>query len=271
MLNKPYYSNVYVVLVYKNIDVLSDFFKSLKMTDSKVIVVNSFYDHATNSDCKDVALKNGADFIPISNKGYGYGNNIGTKYAMDHYLYDFLIVSNSDIEIKSFERLKLYSGKNMVIAPKTIMRTGKYQNPDTPWELKFIYPMLSYALNHRSGILYTMCHICTRLNREIFRVYAFFVKKNKYKIFSAHGSFIIFTRKAVESLYPFFDEDMFLYNEEWYLALKARMKNVPIYYIPSIEVLHLEGASSGSIVYSEQDRLSFNILNEKRKKNLIIQ
>lgn len=264
-----HYHIVFVVLVYKNIEVLKDFFTSLALKDSKVIVVNSFYDKISMDECEKVARQNNADFIAIDNKGYGYGNNVGTKYAIDNYNYDFLVISNSDIIIKQFDGLDKYKNESFVIAPKTVMKTGKHQNPDTPWELKFIYPMLSYALNHKSGVVYTLCHICTRLNRELFKFYACIAKKEKYKIFSAHGSFIIFTKLAVESLYPFFDDEMFLYNEEWYLALKARAKNVPIYHIPSLEVLHLEGASSASIVYSEHDKESFNILNHKRKNNLI--
>lgn len=263
------YKIVFIVLVYRNIDVLRDFFQSFNIKDSKIIVVNSFYDNVSLYECEAVSKQNGADFIAIPNNGYGFGNNVGTKYALEHYDFDFLILSNSDIIIKQFNGLDKYKDENYVIAPKTVMGTGKYQNPDTPWELKFIYPMLSYALNHKSSFVYTLCHICTRLNREIFRLYACICKKEKYKIFSAHGSFIIFTQRATQELYPFFDDEMFLYNEEWYLALKANKHKVPIYFIPSFEVLHLEGASSGSIEYSEQDKLSFNILNFKRKNDMI--
>ena len=260
---------VFVVLVYRNIDVLRFFFQSFTINDSKVIVVNSFYDNSTLNECEVVARQNGADFIAIPNKGYGYGNNMGTKFALEHYDFDFLILSNSDIIIKLFDGLDKHIEENCVVAPKTVMKTGKYQNPDTPWELKFIYPMLSYALNHKSNTVYTLCHICTRLSREVYKLFTSLVRKEKYKIFSAHGSFIIFTQKATKELYPFFDEEMFLYNEEWFLALKAKQHNVPIYYVPSLEVLHLEGASSGSIEYSEQDKKSFNILNYKRKNGLI--
>ena len=35
---------VFVVLVYKNINVVKDFFKYFNIPDSKVILVNAFYD-----------------------------------------------------------------------------------------------------------------------------------------------------------------------------------------------------------------------------------
>ncbi len=259
------YKFVFVVLVYKNINVLRDFFKSLTIDNYKIIVVNSYYDDISLRECEEVAKLNDADFIPIENKGYGYGNNIGTKYAMDHYEYDFLILSNSDIEIKSFGRIKDFKDQNMVIASQTIMRNGKHQNPDTPWELSFVYPILEYGYNNRKRWACMFCHICTRLSREMFNLYAFFIRKNKYKIFSPHGSFVIFTKKAVDSLYPFFDERMFLYNEEWYLALKAKLLKIPVYYIPSIEVFHYEGASSSDSSSFDYNRQSFSIFNEWRK------
>jgi GT2 family glycosyltransferase len=66
-----------------------------------------------------------------------------------------------------------------------------------------------------------------------------------------HGSFIIFGRNALDTLFPVFNEKMFLYNEELYLGLRAKQLNIPIYFIPSLRVLHMEGASAG-YVYSKQ-------------------
>ena len=261
------YKCVFIVLVYKNIDVLRDFFKSLTIDNYKIIVVNSYYDDTSLRECEEVAKHNGADFIPIENKGYGYGNNVGTKYAMEHYDYDFLILSNSDIEIKSLGKIEDFVEQNTVIAPNTVMRTGKHQNPDTPWELKFVYPILEYGYNSHKHWICMFCYMSTRMSREIFRIYKFFVRKKKYKIFSPHGSFVIFTKKAVDLLYPFFDERMFLYNEEWYLALKARGLKIPIFYVPSIEVLHYEGASTPNAVSFDYNRQSFSILNKWRKEN----
>ena len=177
------YKYVFVVLVYKNTDVLEGFYQSLKGLESyKVIIVDSFYSESVREELKNIAAKHDSDFIGIENKGYGYGNNVGTQFAMEHYDYDFLIISNSDIIIKKIDTLDKYKEESMVIAPKTVMKTGKHQNPDTPWELKFIYPMLSYALNHKNGLLYTLCHICTRLSREMFKLFSYLVRKEKYKI-----------------------------------------------------------------------------------------
>ena len=64
------------------------------------------------------------------------------------------------------------------------------------------------------------------------------------RIFSAHGSFIVMTYQTSLELSPIFHEDMFLYNEELYLAHRCRLLQIPVYYVPKMKVIHLEGASS---------------------------
>ena len=107
----------------------------------------------------------------------------------------------------------------------------------------------------------------TRFSREFFKLYRILIRKEFYRIYSCHGSFIIFTKKAVERLYPFFDDRMFLYNEELFLAENCRLKDVPIYYCPKIDILHLEGASTGHHLGIDRNRASFAIFYEWMKEN----
>lgn len=100
-MEKIYSRIVYIVLVYKNIDVTEGFYNSLKgYSDYKVIVVNSFFDSQTEKQCKRMAEEHGSDYISIANKGFGYGNNIGIEYALRNYTFEYLIISNSDIVVK---------------------------------------------------------------------------------------------------------------------------------------------------------------------------
>ncbi len=238
------YDIVYVVLVYKNTLIAKDFFKHLSQGSHRVIIVNSYFDNLSFDECRQIALTNNADFIPIENKGYGYGNNIGIQFAVDNYVFNYLIVSNSDIIIQNIAYLDSISINKAIIAPETRMLTGKRQNPDTPWKLPYLFEMTNLALKHNKPWLYFLTHIYTRLSREVFFLYTAIYKKEMYNIFSAHGSFFVVTEQAVKELHPLFDDNMFLYNEEWYLAMKAKYADVPIYYCPVLKVLHLEGASS---------------------------
>ena len=263
------YNFVFVVLVYKNIDVLCDFFRTFNVEDSKIIVVNSYYDDISLNECRECAKSNGADFIPIENKGYGYGNNVGTKYAIDNYKFDYLILSNSDIHILDFSFMDKLEGFSGVIAPKIQMLTGKMQNPNIPWYFPWLIPLHSLAYKNDSKRMLALPHAISRLSRELFFLLSKFVRRDSYKIYSCHGSFIIFTQSAVERLYPFFYEEMFLYNEELFLAEKCRLAGVSVYYCPKIDVLHLEGASSSNdkTVGFKHNKQSFMVLYDWVKKH----
>ncbi len=256
-----YFRYIFVVLVYKNIDIVKDFFQSFNISNSKVILVNAFYDIKSERDCEELAKEKNAIFLPIKNIGYGGGNLEGINYARKHFKYDFLIISNSDIVVRNFQGLDVFQGREAIIAPNVIMRDIKKQNPDTPIELPFIYYPTFIALNKGKRWLYRATHIITRLSRELFFLYEKIIRKESYRIFAPHGSFVIFTYKAVEKTYPMFDNRMFLYNEEWYLGKRAKLLGVPIYYFPQIEILHLEGGSSSSSIMQsfEYIRDSFNV------------
>ena len=76
---------IFVVLVYRNIDDLKDFFDHFTIPNSKVVVINSFYDKNSESSLKNIAEENDADFISVPNKGYGAGNNRGIEYVLNNY------------------------------------------------------------------------------------------------------------------------------------------------------------------------------------------
>ena len=223
---------------------LCDFFRTFNVEDSKVIVVNSYYDDTSLNECRECATSNGADFLPIKNQGYGYGNNVGTKYAIDNYKFDYLILSNSDIQINEFSFFDKEIEDAEVIAPHTHLLDGKKQNPNIPWYFPWLIPLHYLAYKNDSRRMLALPHAISRFSRELFFLLSKFVRRDSYKIYSCHGSFIIFTQSAVKRLYPFFNEEMFLYNEELFLAEKCRLSKVPVYYCPKIDVLHLEGASS---------------------------
>lgn len=242
---RPFYDVVFVVLVYRNTEVLKGFFDSLSLSFTyKVIVVNSFFDEASEKDCRLIAEDNFADFISVPNKGYGTGNNVGCQYAQDHYQFSYLIISNSDIEILNLCYLQQLTDLRAVYAPDIILRNGHHQNPNIPIELFLYKKLLDISYKYEIGYLKTMALVINRLCRELFVGYLKLIKSRKARIFSGHGSFIVMTYYALKSLMPVFHEDMFLYNEELYFAYRCKMQKIPIFYVPLLTILHLEGASS---------------------------
>jgi GT2 family glycosyltransferase len=244
-IDKPYYELVFVVLVYRNIEVLRQFFASLALScNYRVIVVNSFCNQETEDACQALAAEKGADYISVPNKGFGAGNNTGCQYAIDHYQFRFLILSNSDVEIIDISRLHQMTDIRAVYAPDIVMKNGHHQNPNIPIKLYLYIKLLDLSYKYKIELLKTIALAINRLCREIFVVYLWLLRKNKIRIFSGHGSFVVITYRAVLDLSPVFLEEMFLYNEELYLGYRCRMKMIPIYYVPTLKVLHQEGASS---------------------------
>lgn len=241
------YKFVFVVLVYKNLEVLDAFFRSLNINDSRVIIVESFSDEETAHKCKTIAFQHSADYISIENKGYGYGNNEGVKYALNHYRFDYLVISNSDIIIEDIDKLDsvVKDLKSFVIAPLVKrVRDNKRQNPNIVRYSSIYYGLLRYAYNKDSEFAKTLAHIISRVQREVFIIKEKMTKKPTYKIFSPHGSFIIFSYDAILKLNPLFNERMFLYNEELFLGLHCKNENIPVYFTPLIKIKHFEGAST---------------------------
>lgn len=264
-----YYDIVFVVLVYKNTEVLSDFFKTLNIPFSyHVVVVNSFFDEESEKTCKQIAKEYGATFIPVPNKGYGTGNNVGCDYALNHFDFNFLIISNSDIVVKNLCYLNELKYKVAVYAPETKMLNGHKQNPNIPYYSRIYMGMLNLGYGINFPKIKRLGLILNRFYREVAFFYMRLFKKKELRIFSPHGSFIVFTKNAVRKLLPIFNDKMFLYNEELFLAFNCKKQHVPVIYAPELKVLHLEGASSSETFKSWTIRKeSFDVLMKWRKEN----
>lgn len=269
IIEKPYYDILFVVLVYKNVEVLKGFFASLKMSCTyKVVLVNSFFDEITENNCRLMADNYHADFIAVPNKGYGTGNNIGCQYAIDNYQFRYLIISNSDVVIRDLSCLQQITDVRAVYAPDIEMINGHHQNPNIPVELFLYTKLLDISYQYGVRFLKTMALAINRACREIFVGYHRLMKHSKVKIFSGHGSCMILTYRAIIDLMPVFHEDMFLYNEELYLAYRCRLQKIPIYYVPLLKINHLEGASSTRESDKwENHAQSYQILTAWLKKN----
>lgn len=240
---KECFDIVFVVLVYRNTQDLVDFFKSNQISRSKTIVVCSHYNDDTDTRFSEIARINLADFIVVPNKGYGYGNNKGCEYALSNYDFKYLIISNADIKIEQFDIDVLSKYKDAIIAPNIKNLGGKKQNPNAPYKPSYIQEKIRYELlkGHHSVLIW-LIYAYSRLQKEI---YYFFRKIHlaNNSIYSAHGSFVILTKSALDLLYPLYNERMFLLGEEEHLARQADKYNIKTYYEPNIVILHKEDGS----------------------------
>lgn len=261
MSNKTnYYKHVFVVLTYRNTKDLVGFLDSLeKCVESyKVIIVNSFYDDKSRDEFENIAVKHGCDFINVPNKGYSSGNNRGIDYAKEKYEFDYLIISNPDIIVKKF--LLPEENQPAIYCGKITTLSGKLQNPMHVVENKLSEYFVYKGMKKNNKFLFYSGITISKIFRTMFNLKIKISHRERFKIFAAHGSFFVFSRKAVEVIKPAFDEKMFLFSEEHVLAKRAKKQNIPIYYLKSVECIHKEDGSMN---------LWNGNINEELKKSVI--
>ncbi len=237
------YDYVFIVLVYRNYDDLYDFFTHLKLSNYKVIIVNSFYDKQSEHKIKNLALSFGADFISVPNKGYGAGNNVGCKYALEKYSFKYLIISNPDVIIDKIDYRIIDEINADIFGVEIVNKKNKKQNPFMPYNIKWLDKLKYWSYKYDN--YYLAIFICGIFSiiRKLFSL-VFILSRRKWAyVYAIHGSFVILRRSAVENLFPLYNEKIFLFAEEEYLAQKAKKHNIKTIYIPSLKVFHKEDGS----------------------------
>lgn len=69
----------------------------------------------------------------------------------------------------------------------------------------------------------------------------------KKDIFAPHGAIIIIPKSIIQTLYPIFDEKMFLFAEEDLLGYKDAKNKIRVEYNPNIKIRHKEDGSVAEI------------------------
>lgn len=241
------YNFIFIVLCYVNTDDLRSFLNSVKNINGayKIIVVNSFHDEISKEEFYKIALANDCDFINVPNKGYGYGNNRGIEYAQKNYEYDFLVVSNPDIEFKYFDINLLYGMKDCFIGPNIKTKINKNQNPYKPITMWLINGMEYLGIKQNIKLLWIFGAAINKIIRSIYILLANMLK-NPIRVDTLHGSCMLMGYDAVKKLKgrSLYDENMFLYCEEDEVGYKAKQYDIKIYYDMRLKILHKEDGST---------------------------
>ena len=252
---KKKYKIVFVVLVYKNTQDIIDFIKSVQenIEDVKIVIVDAFYSNEVSDRIDKIAGKYDTDVIHIENKGYGYGNNKGIEYVHNNYEYSNLIIANPDTIIKKLDYNCLRKINNGIIGPKIVTKNRKNQNPYWYANNRLGEALIYQGCKRNKKILRYVAYIINKVIREIYILWFKYIGKDMGKVFAVHGSFVIFTKSAIEKLMPLYDENMFLFAEEAYLAHRAKEKGIKTYYTENVEVLHKEdGSMAGTNINEEK-------------------
>lgn len=244
---------VFVLVNYNTNKDLVNFIKKTKKIINnrfryKFVCVDNYSNKKVLDELKALSENFSFELIENENLGYGQGNNIGIDFACNKYKFDYLVVSNCDIEIEKFDLDTLNKYSNSIIAPKIINSSNRNQNPMYYKEQPLVFKILNYSNIKESMLLQKVGIVLSKFVKLFNKLF----KVNDNKIFSCHGSFIVFSKPALEKLIPVFDSKMFLLCEEMVLAMKAKEENISIFYEKNISVKHFEDASMGD--YNTQEK-----------------
>lgn len=234
---------LFVVVVYRNVEDIVELLCSIKkqVSDYRVIIVNNYYDEVTKQQFEAIAGQHDCDILNCENRGYGAGNNAGIRWATEHYTFDSLIVSNPDIVIKNFPEETISAFQDGVIGGTIYNLQHRNQNPMLVRNNRFATWML--YIGQKKDLAFPLFVGKAIHKIERCAVNLFFKKVQKKKVYQIHGSFLLFTKSAIDQIGAPYDENMFLFGEEGYLAYLLEQKGVATYYCPEIEVLHKEDGS----------------------------
>lgn len=254
-----YYKYVVIVLVYRNVKDLEECIDSIydKIPNSKIIVVNAFYDEESREKIQRTAENRDCVFINIENRGYSYGNNRGIEYARKNFDFEYIIISNPDITVVKFDSAMISRHSEYgIIAPRIIAASGRDQNPMGVIRNRLSEKLEYIGFEKNNKFLLIAGIGINKLIRKIAVTIHRFDKK-PYRIYEAHGSFVILSKIAIDALYPVYDENLFLFAEEGVLACKARKANIKT------------GQFDGTIIHHKEDgsmKLSKLSLNDEIKR-----
>ena len=240
----------FVILHYNNIDETMECLDSLEKFNSNIVVVSNSKDY---DNLKMIEKRVSKVIINEENIGFAKANNIGFKYAIEHFQPDFLCVINNDVIIEQKDFItqveKLYKKyKFDILGPKILPEESDSCNPF------YAYKTLDEV---RARIKYTEKLIKIYQNKFLrlllniyLKVKAPFRKEKKTTNGSSdqlnvalHGCALIFSKKYYKKYNDVFYNGTFLFHEEEFLALRAKENNLVMLYSPKIELYHKEGSS----------------------------
>lgn len=212
--------------------------------------------------------------ISNENLGFANGNNLGISKAQEAN-FETVICSNSDITIKKQENFlkiikNVYSldNKIAIIAPNIINQDNIAQNPfrrerftqKEILKIKLFYLSGFYQVYYflRIYIVYSLITYLAKQKKRTATKMNFSTKNKSDYIYAPHGSFLIFTPTFFTN-FKGFDENTFLYCEEFILSENIFEKKLKIYYENSIEIFHNESSSTNEIVNNYKEKVKFTL------------
>lgn len=270
---------VFVILNYntyvETVECIDSIHSNLDTDDYMIIIVDNGSKDSSVSDLRD-KYKN-SDKVEIlethENIGFAKGNNVGIKYANEHYRPEFMVVLNSDTELIQndlYSRLRSEYKKSgfALLGPLVLNADGRCDNnPHYPPSYEHVVKELENFEKERKiirwGIYRPYCGF--RYFKELIKNKFFKKQKAIHRNMEFHqyqqqvvlqGCFLVFSNKAFDYVGGFMP-DTFLYYEEPILYLELMKHNLVTVYNPQICIYHKDGRATKTVTKNPKERLLF--------------
>lgn len=237
-----------IVLNYNDYDTTFHFVEGIRGYSNiqKIIVVDN---HSSDDSYERLSClaSDKIDVIQTSeNKGYAAGNNIGIRYALEHYHPEYIIISNPDVEFGSSVVDKLYEqARNLqslgIISCRMNCLSGVPL--DCAWKL----PTYTDHLLGNFPILEKVFHFRTAYS-------AYELSNALAEVDAVSGAFFMISSEAYQAVEGF-DEDTFLYCEETIISERLHAKGYKNYLLTTEEYLHKHSVSINKSIRSLKKKL----------------
>ena len=218
-----------VIINYNDYDTtkkLIDNIKNYKILDKIIIVDNASTDNSYNK-IKKLTNEKIVLIRTDENKGYASGLNYGAKYAMGTLDNPIIIFSNTDIIINSEDDLvKLrdtINTKVKVVGPVV----NEHGNLNRGWKMTTPY----------IEILSNLPLISRYFKRKLLYYTDDYYKGKISNVDVVSGCFFLVDGKTLKEI-NYFDENTFLYYEEFILSSKIKEKNKKVVINNEVEIMH---------------------------------
>jgi len=259
-MNKP--SIWIVILNYNDFESTFNLFNKIKSFNyiDKIIIVDNASTDTSFKSLSNIIHQKLFLIQSNTNGGYGYGNNLGLRKAIDSNV-DYVLIANPDVSFEEktlFEMISFISVNQKCVAVSPKINSNHFAYKSAPALLDIFH----------SSLLFNKI-IKPRYYRK-----SFFDNANFKRVFALPGSLVLFDLKKFEQC-GLYDENIFLYHEEHCLGEIFQKYDYESYVLLDVSYEHKKSSSVKKNIKSSI-RLKNIILNSHRyylknyKKNSLL-
>lgn len=215
-----------------------------------------------------------------SNLGFANGNNVGFRYAKEHFDCRYIVLSNNDIVLFQKDMLQkldqeFEESHFAVWGPMVLTRDGRYSSSPSRMQMRTKNETEDVLRDYRNFMRFHKLHL-----RWIYVLYRkLFLGKGRkpgicdhykkhYQIM-LHGCFMVFSQEYISRFDGLCDKT-FMYGEEDILYLTLLQNQLTSVYDPSYAIYHKEDVSTDNVYKSSRKKLEFYYSNLIRSTEVLL-